>query len=259
MGQISKMNKKHAKSGFTMVEVSIATVFISILVITISIIIINVVNIYQKGTVMKGLNSVGRGLVDDITRSIEAASPNNLIGESQNNSNYKWSTYYQSSNADGSGKGVFCSGQYSYVWRDQSSAMSYKYNGVHSFRLIKIKDRNRAVCSAFNPSSDVLDLNGIVDSNKSIEELLSGNEIDFYIKSFHVEEIDGENGTNQTKGNIGEAFFSGDFVLETQRGEKGNMEGDDETLSNCKIDSDEYNYCAINRFKFAARTAGKVF
>ena len=56
-----------------MVELSITLAFIGVLLITIAIITTNIVSIYQKGTTIKAVNSVGRGLIDELTSAINSA------------------------------------------------------------------------------------------------------------------------------------------------------------------------------------------
>lgn len=257
-------NRKHTKSGFTIVEISIATAFISILMIVISVIIISVVGIYQKGNIIKTLNSVGRNLVDDIDQSIEAASPARVISDTASTPDQdKWSKgFYRSSNTDGTGTGVFCSGQYSYIWADQDHSIAFIYTGgswPNEIRLLKVKDPNRKICFGYDGSNQVSVSKSYPASD--IEELLASNDADLYIHSFYVHPVDGSSDgayVNQFKGNPGEVFFSGYFELGTKRGEKGQSDAD-ASLSNCKADDEDYNYCAINKFKFAARTAGKVY
>ena len=69
----SPKSQPTAKSGFTMVEVMIAMAFVAVLLITIAIVTTNIVAIYQKGLTLKAVNSVGRGLVDELTASINTA------------------------------------------------------------------------------------------------------------------------------------------------------------------------------------------
>ena len=265
MKQSTLTTHKHSrstKSGFTIIEISIATAFISVLMIVISVVIINVVNIYQKGTVMKNLNSTGRALVDDIGKSIEASSPANVISKNQTTAKYQWDKYYNH-NSDGS-IGVFCPGQYSYIWASpgvDNITLKYGDSTRTNFRLLKVKDRDRNICQKFNANNPTyINLGTINIQNSNIEELLSSNDVDLYILSFNVNEVNGQESLNQVASNVGEVFFSGDFTLGTKRGVQydNNIQ-----LSNCKVGTDdadgEFNYCAVNKFKFAARTAGKVF
>ena len=260
------------KKGFTLVEVSIATAFIAVLMIVIVVIIMNVASIYQKGLTMKTLNSVGRSVVDDITKAIDSTSTTNTIGASQQDvtsgaAKYSWpNDYYRTDNDNSPTMGVFCTGQYSYIWADQShtghKSVILKYgNGERSnIRLLKVQDPIHRVCNEFHTSSYTISISDINISDSSIEELLADTDIDLYVQEFYVEPVNGTEGTekNQTIANRGEVFFSGYFTLGTSRGGKEIFDNDI-NLSNCESQDDDYNYCAINKFKFAVSTAGKVY
>ena len=61
------------KKGFTLVELSIALAFIGALLISIAVILINILAIYQKGLTLKSVDSVGRGLIDELSSAINTA------------------------------------------------------------------------------------------------------------------------------------------------------------------------------------------
>ena len=61
------------QSGFTMVELSITLAFLALLLISIAVITTNIIAIYQKGMTLKAVNSVGRGLVEELTTAINTA------------------------------------------------------------------------------------------------------------------------------------------------------------------------------------------
>ena len=62
------------KKGFTLVELSLAIVFISILLLTIGFLTVHITSVYQKGLAMKAVNATAKELIDDVSRSI-AGSP----------------------------------------------------------------------------------------------------------------------------------------------------------------------------------------
>jgi len=127
------------RSGFTLVELSLSIAFISILSITIVVIINDMILSYQKGLVLKQVNTVGSELIDDLRNSIASSSTNNLknvcpplysnpayVQKCQADNAYHF--VYASKTADvkiGDNSkvasnapvfGIFCSGQYSYIW-----------------------------------------------------------------------------------------------------------------------------------------------
>ncbi|MBR3220493.1 hypothetical protein IKF76_01335, partial [Candidatus Saccharibacteria bacterium] len=128
---------KHSKRGFTLIELSLASVFLAILLITIALIITQIIVIYQKGLAIKAVSSTGRELVDDFSRAI-AASPTksttaicSVIAKDDARAKCEadegFSYVYQQQTAgitfDGKENntkvptnGVFCTGRYSYLW-----------------------------------------------------------------------------------------------------------------------------------------------
>lgn len=270
--RIAHTNRSHSRDGFTLIEVSLATALLSVLLITIAIITNQIITIYQKGTVMKNLNSVGRIITDDFQSAINAALPADTIDRSKFDNEY-----YKHPDGD-LGTGVFCSGQYSYIWADVNHQgdnrvrLEYNISGtsatqrVDNIRLLKIKDPRRQVCIDYNKNNPrAVDITSETAKSKSPglttdytisdqpEELLYGNEVNFYIYSLIVNPVNSATSTNQSPDQKTEVFFSGSFILGTERGVDINS-------SNCSVGAEgvDFNYCAINTFKFAARTAGKV-
>lgn len=303
-----------SKSGFTMVELSITLAFIGVLLITIAIITTNIVSIYQKGMTIKAVNSVGRGLIDQLTSAINTApsvdtvslcnslAPNNV--EACVKDHAFGYIFHASKNDEGEQyNGVFCTGYYSYIWNtyysetaEQSHALKLRYLNpegetitTDAPRLMRVEDRNYRVCSAVmdptgnyksNFSSNmVIDITTLAHSTDDTplpnptkaptEGMLNEFDLDLTLYEFTVFPISQDSVTLRT-------YMSGTFILATLRGdvdimrsgdycslgpqltdesETGSEEpvGDTGTLGNLGA---EYNYCAINKFNFAARTAG---
>ncbi|MBP5511778.1 hypothetical protein J6X90_00080 [Candidatus Saccharibacteria bacterium] len=66
------MMKKN-KKGFTIVEVTLAMVFISIILISIAWLTIHISSVYEKGLAMKAVNSTAKELIDDFSRAISTS------------------------------------------------------------------------------------------------------------------------------------------------------------------------------------------
>lgn len=147
------IRKFTTKKGFTLIELSLAMVFLAILLLTIALITTQIIIIYQKGLAIKAISSTGRELVDDISRSI-AASPAKsnvalcskitgaesrkkcensekpvdseghlLSGEPEGDEAFKFIYQQQVGNVKIGETdttvpihGVFCTGRYSYLW-----------------------------------------------------------------------------------------------------------------------------------------------
>lgn len=315
-----KLNRTSSKSGFTMVELSITMAFIAVLLISIAIVTTNIVTIYQKGLTIKAVNSVGRGLIDELTSSINTApsvdttslchslAPNNIEACIKDHA-FKY-IFQSNANADGEQYyGIFCTGYYSYIWNtyysetsEQSHEISLKYLPVlggepvrtkddpnrdgKPIRLMRIEDRNYRVCSSVVDSSynssfssntgdieiDITELAHSTEAlrlpnitNPPVEGLLNEFDLDLTLYELTIFPISQDSVTLRT-------YMSGTFILATLRGnvdimrsgdycslgvdledDNGTVLGDTGTLNNL---GSEYNYCAINKFNFAARTAG---
>lgn len=308
------MSKKVAssKSGFTMVELSIAMAFIAMLLIAITIITTSLVAIYQKGLSIKSVNGVGRNLIDEFTRAINAAPSvdttsicNSLaagdIGGCVGDSANKFIFQEQRSALDANGNseqynGIFCTGQYSYIWNTKAGiesgrTVSLLYradDGIHTLpenpsdppiRLARINDRTYRLCSAVMDSDyksnyattsmiDITNLAGSGGENKikaPVSDFLRMFDTDLQLGNLTIFPISQDAVTLRS-------FISGTFILTTIRGETAilntgdycdpngyrsiNPDGTIDSSSNQNSLGSEFNYCAINKFNFAARTAG---
>lgn len=305
------------KAGFTMIEFSIATAFIAVLLISIAIITSNIITTYQKGLSLKAVNSVGRGLIDEFTETINAAPAvdttslcnSHVSDEAQqkackdnraNNFIFQQRTDRRTPPGEVSHDvqmgGIFCTGKYSYIWntyyaheaqKDGRNAMltlSYSYldesgnrqNGkLEDFRMARIEDPTYRVCSAmvkpdystiWSGNSSQLDIditklsNGTWNYIKEPEQgFLNSFDLDLWLYELSMFPISQDDFTLRT-------FMSGSFILATERGNINISRSSDycdiENLKNEETASDilnigsEFNYCAINKFNFAARTAG---
>ena len=291
------------QSGFTMVELSITLAFLALLLISIAVITTNIIAIYQKGMTLKAVNSVGRGLVEELTTAINTAPSvdttslcNSLAGDdaaacrSDNAFKYVYQANYNS--AGQQYNGVFCTGYYSYIWNtyygvDSGNTLSLRYLSntdgstptIDAPRLIRVEDRTYRVCSAVMvPNSytstfastssatiDITKLAGSTNVTNPIPEPQSGmlNEfdLDLMLYEFTIFPISQDAVTLRT-------YMAGTFILATLRGDVDiTRSGDycqvgttpDGTTSEGSSANDlgsEFNYCAINKFNFAARTAG---
>lgn len=186
--------------------------------------------------------------------------------------------------------GIFCSGKYSYVWNsgylfngdndynlgrsanDLKLKVKYKigssgqWTTAENFRLLKIEDSSREICSATltgpngYPSTNVpLVAPGTVTGNNrevevpsplsnEPEDILRENDASLAIFDFVVFEPARVANTNRL-------LFSGSFILGTTTGSVDIM-----TSSNfCKAPTNfsaDFNYCAINKFNFTVQASG---
>ena len=326
-----------AKTGFTMIELSISLVFIGILSIMMILIISDTVASYRRGVTLNRINTVGMDLVDDMRSAVQNSSAGSLIEECNrrfpavNNSNkdvnltarnkciedngYSFVAMVKSGNVLLKDKstlnnvplyGAFCTGDYSYIWNsgyfdantgatvtsgESVASLKYRYKNINNekkiedklFRLLKVRDTNRAICASramsvnnngvpvYNSKEEVwnvsldttfdagttpldeepvdLILLGVVGSDSEGNKVYDDySDIALYDLSIAspAESLSREN-----------LFYSASFIL-------GTIEGGVNITSkgkSCAVPTDYKNelfdYCAINNFSFAAQANGE--
>jgi len=175
------------KRAFTIVELMLVMTFLSTLFVTIAVLVKFLTATYQRGISVNSVNSAGRHIIDDISKSI-AASParatrlicrdkldsgTNAFNECVNDDAYRYSFYQKYGTVadvkDGSNKkqvplyGAFCTGRYSYIWNsgyffnknykvegDIKPVVLREYNGSDdkkTIRLLRVQDPRRNVCA----------------------------------------------------------------------------------------------------------------
>lgn len=282
------MKKMQNKKGFTIVEVTLALVFVSIILITIAWLTIHITSVYEKGLAMKAVNSTAKEIIDDVSRAI-ATSPARTVdslcsqvyteGSSAYNKciddNARKFTYqqrYGNVNINGTVKsvptnGVFCTGRYSYLWNSAYVLNSADYTVVSggkavfnrayspNFRLLKISDYTRELCTQHMLSNVYYydDNNNYYITNGAPDvnyEMLDNSENNLAIYDFTVFKPTIHKVTSA-------AFYSGTFILATLRGGIDiNSTGEFCSDPPDNLDTD-FAYCAINKFNFAMRAAGE--
>ena len=136
------MSIKTYRDGFTLVELTLAMLFIGLLSISIVLIISNTVTAFQRGMKLSRVNSTGTDLVDDMRASIQSSSARGLLSscyaniyssgtslgpeqrqkcEQDNAKNYVAVSKVAKIRLDGVEQevpilGAFCTGSYTYIW-----------------------------------------------------------------------------------------------------------------------------------------------
>lgn len=188
--------------------------------------------------------------------------------------------------------GVFCTGKYSYIWNSgyfndqneykaEAEQLKFKYKmsgsktvaSKENFKLLKIEDDTRAVCkaaaggltgaySSSNIANSTIDIG--CDSAKNAEastEICNALEVepeDILEGSSNLTLYGLTVGTPAVGGNSKSMFYSVSLVLGTVQGginvkTSGNYCA---TPEGAESDIENFDYCAINKFNFAARTTG---
>lgn len=268
------MRKQFFRSGFTLIELSLSIAFISILSITIVVIINDMILSYQKGLVLRQVNTVGSELIDDFRNAIASSSASSLSNFCDS-SIASVETCHQSVFVSRSASveignktaddvpvyGAFCSGSYSYIWNSGYffNPAAYKVNATvakasfsygetnygDNFRLLKVLDVSRSVCVNHNNNSNIFSVASL--SEEPVELLSSDSNLALY--DLYVSD---PARSVQSNG----AFYSGSFILATiQGGINIKASGDYcATPSNYKVEN--FDYCAINKFNFAMQASG---
>lgn len=273
-----KTTKTATKRGFTLVETSLSTALIAVLLLAVAAIVINIVSVYRKGMTLKTMNSVGRTLVEDFNSTIAASTPSEVVATTDEITSATSGTakvfstsYYRLYNNDQErAHGAFCTGSYSYLWQTQTGTITLRYNSesTSDFRLLKVQDSNQMICEQMT-GDDVTTLD-LTSASMSIdpEEMLADGDISLAVYSLTVAPVNSLTNLNQDLDTLStEIFFTGTITLGTTTGIESEQ-GESENSSSLQLDSDacrtdtgaangsgvtEFDYCAVNKFKFAAR------
>ena len=123
------------KKAFTIIELMLAMAFLGTMLVGIASLTMRITSIYQKGLAIRGVNSIGREIISDLTRTINASRvnvdinpevPSNYKVLDQQINDARANYYLETSESGKQWGGVFCTGDYSYVW-----------NTADTFRLLR--------------------------------------------------------------------------------------------------------------------------
>ena len=276
------------KKGFTMIETTLAMAFISVLMLLVAILIMQISAIYTKTLTMQAVNNTGSEIIDDFKRSINASLmvmdgskcsglQSAYQSTCKNDKAYKYIyQQYETNSLRDDHKtiqtsGVFCSGYYTYFWNsgyvlanasasNYRAKVSYTYNGssktLSDFRLIRVLDVNGKACQdkvsntySLNTSADNVwyNLGGVPDEPA---ELIDSTEVQLALYDMKIYRP-------ATHPLSGRAYYAGSFVLGTRQGDIDIKANGDFCKSPPQGHVTEFDYCAINKFNFAAQAIGE--
>ncbi len=266
------------RPGFTIIETTLSMTFISVLLLMTTFLIIQMSAIYQKTMTVKAVNTVSEELIEDITRHIRAStvvSAKSRCSRVSNDINrqkceddgafkyiYRQYEYRFEDGKSVPTNGIFCSGLYTYIWNTGYTFRrtdGYKYqaaiNGVKNYRLARTFDPGGGLCNT-NVDSATYEYKSGVDSPSysasSPEELLSTAEADlalYDLRIFHPARHDYS----------GQAFYTGTFVLATLQGSVDIRSSGEYCKAPKDAYFDEFTYCALNKYNFAAEATGETY
>jgi hypothetical protein len=130
------------RKAFTIIELMLAMAFLGTMLLGIATLILQITNIYQKGLAIRGINTVGREIISDLTRTVNASRVNVDINPTGNTSKINITNvrharaqyFVETKRANSAGKsvqagGAFCTGSYSYVWNTAENLRAARATG----------------------------------------------------------------------------------------------------------------------------------
>ena len=268
------MHKRFSKRGFTMVELSLSIAFIAVLSIAIVLIIANAVSAYHRGLTLNKINTGGRDLVDDIRGAVQNSGSVSLVsGEDPRILIHETATIAKKK---GNGEteeienvpvfGAFCIGSYSYIWKsgyyeadDVTIKDGIKPNlnvgsdpldtdELNKFRLLKIKDDSRKVCENYNADNRSFSFDVVEKDDDYITEILSYTDSENNLALYDLTVAPpADNGRS--------SFYQVSFILGTIQGGI-NIQSNGGYCATPNEYNSAFDYCAINKFSFAAQAIG---
>lgn len=278
-------NKSNPRSGYTIIEITIALAFIATLMISVLTVSMQLFSLYNKGVTIRDVNAVTRHLVRDIQDSVAASKTDiNLIAEdgtgadSLQTATDKSLDYYTNDHG-----GRLCTGSYTYIWNygqefsdytpgptgedDLTQFVQVGSSNFEAVRFIKVEDDNKSLCRVDpDPSIGLLVAQGkklpteVVDNATPV---FGEGERDLVLYEFDItspallaleqDEDDVQDVTTNYYSNfytintiVGSSLFSDEYTIV------------DDTPDRCKIDPDNDDamreYCAVNEIEFVARS-----
>lgn len=235
------MNHDSSQKGFTLIELLLAMTFLSMLLLAIALTIIQISNIYNRGTIVKEVNQVGRSIASELQSGVAASVPFSVDQTTG-------SHYFQ----QGNWGGRLCLGQYSYIWNygsvlqpnDSTTRNLYTSESLlvssTSIRFVKVYDTHAAYCSNLALKIDPT----------NATELLNIGDHSLTIQDFSITTTTSADDTR-----TGQRLYTINFVVGTN---DPNALTSDRT--GCKapgVPGADLSYCVVEKFSIVVR-AGNV-
>lgn len=228
-------------AGFTLVELMFSMLFVSLLIISITLTSMHIVNVYNRGMLIKEVNQLGRTITDQMQRTVGASVPNPI---------FPGDTFHQVINparpSEGATGGRLCLGNYSYIWNyaktlKESSITTPNTKSGKKVGFIRVADVGGQLC--VKNSSGAFP---VIPAALETLELLPEGERGLKVYSLNV-----SSPARAYDDKSLQRLYYIDISIGTSdyRAIEGGRE--------CKpptADQADQNYCAINSFSFAART-----
>lgn len=222
--------RSSGQSGFTLVELNLAIVFVALLVLAIATTIVNVTHTYTYGVSLKTINQLGREVSGQMRRDIVAASPDR--------------TEYVMHE----GIGRLCLGSVSYVFNSaellNTDAPDPDFvvdsNTLEPITLARINDGTNKWCDTSEYELD--------NATDTYTELLLNDNTPLAIHEMQLDSLIASEEGAQYKEGITRVVFN-----------LGTNEADTTDAGKCKPPTDpdqNFDNCAVRQFVVVARTIG---
>lgn len=221
--------------GFTIVELTLAVVFVSILLLLVATVTIHIGNLYEKGVTIKSINQVGREVMDTLDRDIAQAGDQvkfEAVGSGAN-INYR-----------------LCLGGISYLansgasLNDSAGARITYSDGGKFVTFARVVDDTASFCNQTNEGIYRMTVNNTAQS----VELLSASTTTLAVHDFLVEPL-----TQDTS----QSLYRVTLVIGTN--EVGTLDTDYRCRTGNAGDDDygaNFNYCSVAEFTTIIRSGG---
>lgn len=246
------VNNKAFKSGFTIVEMSLALAFLSILLIAVLTLTISAGKLYVKGVTNKTINQSGRDTQDLLRRDFLSSNAT-YIGDVKM--------------AGDNGSGRICLGGVTYLWNTAEALGSSTLPNLITYqaspsavtepiRLARVADPNAKLCIPTSVGKYTMVLSGSTVADGKYTELIGGDGVDLALYNFNVSQVakNGYSGLYQITYTIG-TNQKGTTEEVTTPG----LGTRTECIPNYGSALDaNFNFCAVNKFDMIVRAGGGV-
>ena len=157
------MSRRSVERGFTLIELSLAIVFVAILAMAILTVSLQMMKMYSKGVTLKSVNQVARDVSDQLTRDLRSANVADINTNSLDDRR-------------------FCLGTVSYLWNTPQVLEGSASEQIHlnnatgpAIRFVRVSDPGGALCTAAPTyvvnNNKAAELLGDADNNLAIHSL----------------------------------------------------------------------------------------
>jgi type II secretory pathway pseudopilin PulG len=240
------------QQGFTIIELTLAMMFISFLLLGIALTIIQIGAVYNQGSLAKEINQVSRDINDDLDRTISASGSLTLATD-----------YMLRPSATAPAGGRLCLGTYTYVWNYAKAINSANVNVTKylagpdgttpssPIRLVKVPDPGKLYCAKSGTAFTYPNIRSVDTPNA--QELLQAGDRELGIHNFaFISPVP----ASATDASTGQQIYSLTYTIGTS-----NIAALDATQSAClapSIVNADPLYCNVQKFSLVVRAGNGV-